>query len=337
MTGMRDSIIGLLPEGDQLWSVVMNNMAPLLDLYADSRNEEIMVVRYNLIFVRQSGKNIKTNARFDSEEHLFRLIHSLTKTLGNDIKFGEAQPVVDIAFPDHSRANCTHKSISPRGHAMTIRLTSKTPLTSAGLLERSMFNQEMLDYLKAHMEKKSIFLIGGEMGSGKTSLLRMLSEFIDVHERVISVEDTHELFIKQENYEPLVCPRASKAITFAGLMEIVLRKMPDRLLCGEIRNPQVAKVFYEMLSIGHRGIATTMHAETAQGALERLTDLVSDAVSVSRWETIYRDLKRSLDIIIITAYHPMYGRRIMQIAEMCDGELIDKFRFDPKISGFVKC
>ena len=197
--------LGYVSEGDlNKWNLVIHYMAPIMGFYKDPEITEIMVNRFDQIFVEGRKGMVKTNARFNSEAELERLIRQISIALRQD---EERATVIDARFPDQSRACCTTREVTPMGSTMTIRCTPKVTLSFSDLVEYGALTESMCDFLKARVEAKDNIIVSGSTGSGKTTLLRAIAEFIPDGERVIVCEDTQELFLKRDvNFPEVTAP-----------------------------------------------------------------------------------------------------------------------------------
>jgi flagellar protein FlaI len=246
-------------------------------LMTDSQLEEIMVNGFErnvFVFHRHFG-NCKTNIEVNEKSGLFNLIKRIAATVSK--QFNEAHPLLDARLPDGSRANATFNYVSPFGHTLTIRKFSKIPLSVIDLIANNTIDSEVAAFLWTMVEGLGIHpmntIITGGTGSGKTTLMNVLADFIPFDERIISIEDTIELDLGvRENWIQMESKPKMKdilAVSMDDLLKNTLRMRPDRIIVGEVRS-QEAETLFVAMDTGQRGILGTLHSNSAREMMIRL-------------------------------------------------------------------
>ena len=323
-----DTIFGTVSDSNETqWGLVEEYFEPLRNYYQDVNVTEIMVHRFDDISIERNGKLEKTTATFGSESALQTFIIQLARCLNQDI--GEHLPYLDASLPDCSRLCCTLPEISPNGSTITLRVAPKKTLTIEQLVNFGALSQDMANFLISHIIKGSNFLISGNTGSGKTSIIRALSKFISDDEVVITCEDTLELFLHWLKFNvSLEAPnRKASNIEMKHLIERSLRMRPDRILVGEIRNAGAADAFLQAINTGHTGCMTTLHANSPVEAIERLQYLIASAGLIS-YELAHKQIVGAVNIIIQVKRHPTFGRKITEISVIKNKVVTPVFIFD---------
>jgi len=306
-------------------------LTPLLE---DDELEEIMVngaKKPIFVFDRTLGL-CKTDVQFNSEKEIRELIKRIGNFVGK--KIDEKSPLLDARLPDGSRVNATLSLISPKGSTITIRKFRKRPITITEMISNGTLTAETAAFLWMCVDGMMVspmnLIIAGGTGSGKTTTLNALSVFIPTRERIVTIEDTLELNLyNRENWiqlEARVGIREEEEITLDDLLKNAIRMRPDRIIVGEVRGSEASSMFTAM-DIGHQGVMSTLHANSAKETLLRLQ---------SKPMNVPASMFSLLDLIIMQhrIYWPRIGliRRIMQISEVSVmGEhvlLNDVFLFD---------
>lgn len=280
---MRDTISTLLEQepdlqGDlakrkTLTQKIMDDIlgfGPIQELLEDPNITEIMVTRWDKIYVEQRGRLIlMADYRFNDDTHLRNVIEKIVQPIGRRID--ESEPLVDARLPDGSRVNATIPPISPDGCTLTIRKFAKKKLTGEDYKRFGSLNDNMLKFLELCVQARCNIIVSGGTGSGKTTLLNMLSNFIPSWESIVTVEDSCELQLYQDNVRRLEARPASAEgsgeVSIRRLVKNCLRMRPDRIVVGEIRDGCVVDMFRAMSS-GHDGSLTTIHANTPRDLVE---------------------------------------------------------------------
>jgi pilus assembly protein CpaF len=250
-------------------------LGPLEDLLADEAVTEIMVNRYNEIFVERKGMLEQSEITFTSDQAVVQAIERIVAPLGRRID--ESSPTVDARLKDGSRVNAVIQPLALKGANITIRKFSKKKLKGEDMIRFGSMTQQMLDFMKVVVEQKANMIISGGTGSGKTTLLNLLSSFIPPDERIITVEDAAELQLTQPNLVGLESrpPNAEGKgqVTIRDLVRNTLRMRPDRIVVGECRGGEALDMLTAM-NTGHDGSLTTAHANTPRDCLARIEVMV---------------------------------------------------------------
>jgi pilus assembly protein CpaF len=250
-------------------------LGPLEDLMRDAAVSEIMVNGPATIYVERGGKLTLTDRRFNDERHLRTIIERIIAPLGRRID--ESSPMVDARLPDGSRVNAVIEPICLDGSSLTIRRFGKKRLTMDDLIRFGSVAPEATALLKAMVESRLNIVVSGGTGSGKTTFLNILSNYIPEGERICTIEDAAELMLNQEHVVRLESRPANiegrGAVTIRDLVKNSLRMRPDRIVVGECRSGEALDMLQAM-NTGHDGSLTTLHANTPRDALARLETLV---------------------------------------------------------------
>lgn len=324
---------------ENAWDQIHDGMLPIMSLYHDPDVTDIFINRYDNIWKQINGKYEKTPYVFSGEQALKSWVSQIATVLkqpystSGNYKYGDIiEPVLDARLPDGSRLMCTDSVISPQGTTVSVRKVPKRILEESDFIQSGMMTPEMLDYLIDMIKTHKTFVVAGNTGSGKTSLLRFLATFIDIMERIITAEDTQELHIHK--YFPLgialeAAHRKDVNTDLPALVNLTMRGNPDRVWVGEVRTAAAIAAFYMVLSSGTTGNATTGHSKTAAGILRKMAWLMSSYLSMDF--SVARSLITSeIDVIVQCRRTPQYGRRITEIVEIRDGERVPVFVFDEK-------
>ncbi|NTU67913.1 MAG: CpaF family protein [Chlorobiaceae bacterium] len=250
-------------------------LGPLEPLLADPAISEIMVNGHQNIFVEKGGCIESTDIRFNDDAHLMKIIDKIVSRVGRRID--ESSPMADSRLPDGARVNAIIPPLALDGPVLTIRRFSVVPLLMHDLIEKHTLTPAMAELLSALVKVKCNIIISGGTGTGKTTLLNILSSFIPSSERIVTIEDTAELQLQQDHVIRLETRppniEGKGEITMRALVKNSLRMRPDRIVLGEIRSAEVIDMLQAM-NTGHEGSLTTIHANTPRDALSRLENLV---------------------------------------------------------------
>jgi pilus assembly protein CpaF len=309
---------------DQLHAELLSEISglgPLEPLMRDPAVSEIMVNASDQIYVERAGRILATGVRFDSDEHLLRTIDRIVNRVGRHID--EANPMCDARLPDGSRVNAIIPPLALNGPCLTIRRFSHDPLTVDDLIEKESCSDAMAVFLKRCVEAKLNILVSGGTGTGKTTILNVLSSFIPAGERLITIEDAAELQLQQPHVIRLESRQAniegSGAISTADLLRNTLRMRPDRIIIGEVRGGEALSMLQAM-NTGHEGSLTTIHANGCRDALSRLETMVLMAgMDLPHW-AIREQVASALDIIIQLERAADGQRRICSVTEIVGRE-----------------
>jgi len=299
----------------------VTGLGPLEPLLADPTISDILVNRYDIVFIERAGKLSEVPVRFKDNDHLLQIIQRIVNRVGRRID--ETSPMVDARLPDGSRVNAIIPPLALDGPTLSIRRFGVKPLAAADLLRINTLTQPMLDFLSAAIKAKLNMLISGGTGTGKTTLLNVLSSYIPHDERVITIEDAAELQLQQRHVVRLETRPANVEgtgqIVQRDLVRNSLRMRPDRIVVGEVRGAEVLDMLQAM-NTGHEGSMTTVHANSPRDALNRLMAMVGMAgVSFSE-NVVIQTLARALDMVVHLNRGPDGKRRLTSISEITGTE-----------------
>lgn len=309
-------------------------LGPLEPFLADPSISEVMVNGAKNIYVERNGKLLRTNAVFESDEHLMRIIERIVAPLGRRID--ESSPYVDARLQDGSRVNAVIPPISLIGPVLTIRKFFKIPLTVEKLIEYGTVTAEAMEFLKACVIAELNVIVSGGTGTGKTTFLNILSGYIPGDERIITVENAAELQLRQEHVVTLESRppniEGRGQITIQDLVINCLRMRPDRIVVGECRGPEAFDMLQAM-NTGHEGSLTTIHANNAREATARLENMIMMAGMDLPHRAIREQIAGALDLIIQLERFRDGSRRVVTITEIqgMEGDVItmsDIFKFE---------
>jgi|SRR5579864_386692 len=263
---------------DELASLIVHDvlgLGPLEQLLSDPEVSEIMVNGPKTIFVERRGRITQADLDFESEMQLRRVIDRIVARIGRRVD--ESSPMVDARLPDGSRVNIVIPPLAVQGSSVTIRKFSRVPYKVTDLITFGTMNQEMSDFIRACVRSRISMVVSGGTGSGKTTTLNVLSNFIPDTERVVTVEDTAELQLRQRNLVSLEARSANVegrgAVPIRDLVVNALRMRPDRIVVGECRAGETLDMLQAM-NTGHDGSMTTVHANSPKDALNRIETMV---------------------------------------------------------------
>lgn len=313
----------------------LRGLGVLDELLADESITEIMVNGARNIFVESKGRLYHVNRTFESEEQLYNIIQRIVGQAGKEVN--PANPIVDTRLPDGSRVNVVVPPISRSGSIVTIRKFSRQPMTIEKLLEYGSVTPEAARFLEKLVKAKYNLFISGGTGSGKTTFLNALSNFIPADERIITIEDSAELQIHSiQNLVSLETRNANSSgkgeITIRELIRSALRMRPERIIVGEVRGAEALDMLQAM-NTGHAGSLSTGHANSTRDMLSRLETMVLQGNAGLPLPAIRQQIASALDIIIHLSRLRDKSRRTMEITEVLgckDGEiqLNQLFRFE---------
>jgi pilus assembly protein CpaF len=318
---------------EQIVSEILG-LGPLEPLIADPTITEIMVNGAKNIYIERDGKILRTNAIFESDEHLVRIIEKIVAPLGRRID--ESSPYVDARLADGSRVNAVIPPISLIGPILTIRKFFKIPLTVEKLVEYGTVTPEAMEMLKACVIGKLNVLISGGTGTGKTTFLNILSGYIPNDERIITIENAAELQLRQEHVVTLESRppniEGRGEITIQDLVINTLRMRPDRIVVGECRG-QEAFDMLQAMNTGHEGSMTTVHANSTRDALARLENMVLMAGMDLPHRAIREQIAGALNIIVQLERMRDGSRKVVSVSEVqgMEGDVVtmsDIYKFE---------
>ncbi|AUI49659.1 CpaF family protein [Arthrobacter crystallopoietes] len=307
---------------------------PLQRFLDDPSVTEIMVNRMDQIYVERKGLVTLTDGRFSSEEHLRKVIERIVSKVGRRID--ESSPLVDARLEDGSRVNAVIPPLAVNGSSLTIRKFSKVPLTVQNLISYGTMTPEMAELLDACVKAKLNILVSGGTGTGKTTLLNVLSSFLPETDRIVTIEDAVELQIQQQHVVRLESrppnTEGKGAVTIRDLLRNSLRMRPDRIVVGEVRGGESLDMLQAM-NTGHDGSLSTVHSNSPRDAVARLETLVLMAGMDLPLRAIREQIASAVDLIIQIARLRDGTRRITHVTEVqgMEGDVVtlqDAFVFD---------
>lgn len=288
---------------------------------------EVMINGPNEIFIEKAGRLKKLDEKFENEEKLVDIIRKIVGLAGREVS--EANPIVDTRLPDGSRVNVVMPPISLKGPIVTIRKFSKNPMTIEKLLEYGSITQEVAAFLELLVRAKyNIFICGGT-GSGKTTFLNAVTNFIPRDERIITIEDSAELQIAGiDNLVSLETRNANTAgvgrITIQDLIKSALRMRPERIVVGEVRGAEALDMLQAM-NTGHDGSLSTGHANSNKDMLSRLETMVLQGAEGLPLPAVRQQIASALDVLVHLSRLRDKSRKTMEISEVLgyeNGEII---------------
>lgn len=300
---------------------------PLEDLLRAPTVTEIMVVSSDQIYIERNGVIERSGRRFISDKVTEAIIERIVAQVGRRID--KSQPLVDARLPDGSRVNAIIPPLAVKGPCLTIRKFPIQRFTIEDMIEMGTLTPAAAAFLRACVIDRRSILVSGGTGTGKTTMLNVLSSFIPNRERIITIEDTCELRLHQEHVVSLETKMASVegtgAYTIRDLVRNALRMRPDRIIVGECRGPEALDMIQAM-NTGHEGSMTTVHANSAREVIERLEVLILMAAELPV-SSIHRQIASAIDLIVHLSRLPGGRRVVSQITEVV--------RFDPEINQIV--
>jgi pilus assembly protein CpaF len=303
----------------------MTGFGPIEPLLKDPTINDILINTHKQCFVERFGKLYETTVHFKDEAHLLRIINRIVAGIGRRVD--ESSPMVDARLPDGSRVNIAIRPIAVDGPLVSIRKFSDKPFSMDRLLEIGSLRPQMTDVLKAAAQGKISMIISGGTGSGKTTMLNALSNYIPATERLITIEDAAELQLQQPHVGRLetrpMNTEGRGEVRMRDLVKNALRMRPDRIIIGECRADEAFDMLQAM-NTGHEGSLTTIHANSPRDALKRLEQMVSMAGMPMPGNAIRSQIASAIRIVIQLQRLPDGKRRITSISEITgmEGEVI---------------
>ena len=293
----------------------------------DDSITEVMINGPENIFIEKNGRVTKLEQKFESQRRLEDIIQRIVGTAGREVN--QANPICDTRLEDGSRVNVVLPPIALCGPTITIRKFSKTPMTIEKLIEYGSITREIADKLEILVKSKyNIFICGGT-GSGKTTFLNALSNYIPKEERIITIEDSAELqIVGIDNLVSMETRNANTSgageITIRDLIKSSLRMRPERIVVGEVRGGEALDMLQAM-NTGHDGSLSTGHGNSTKDMISRLETMVLQGAEGLPLEAIRQQIGSAIDIIIHLSRLRDKSRKTMEITEVVgysDGEII---------------
>jgi pilus assembly protein CpaF len=323
-------------------------LGPLEPLLRDETITEVMVNGPQQVYIEREGKLELTNVTFQNDEHVMKIIQRIIAPIGRRVD--ESSPMVDARLADGSRVNAIIPPLSLVGPVVTIRKFSATPFTVEDLIRFGTATMEMFEFLEACVKARLNVFVSGGTGSGKTTMLNILSSFIPDDERIVTIEDAAELQLRQEHVVTLESRPANiegkGAIPIRELVRNALRMRPDRIVVGECRSGEALDMLQAM-NTGHDGSMSTGHANSPRDMLSRLETMVLMAGMDLPLRAIREQIASAVDLIVHQNRLKDGSRKITNITEVqgMEGDVIvmqDIFVFEQtgviegKIQGKLK-
>ena len=292
-------------------------LGPLETLLKEPTISDILVNRYNKVFIERNGKLSETQVRFKDDGHLLHIIEKIVSQVGRRID--EAQPIVDARLLDGSRVNAIIPPLALDGPCLSIRRFGRHVITQDEMVQYKTITPGMLRFLAACVQAKSTVLISGGTGSGKTTMLNALSRFIPEEERIITIEDTAELQLQQRHVVKFETrpPNLNKegGINQRQLLRTALRMRPDRIIVGECRGAEALDMLQAM-NTGVEGSMSTVHANTPRDAFSRLETMVMMADLEIPTRVILQQLTSAIKLVVQVSRLQDGTRKILSISEV---------------------
>ena len=319
----------------------LTGFGPIQALVDDDTVNDIVVNGPNTVFVERNGVLEVAPVRFADNLHVIRVIQRILAPLGRRVD--ESTPMVDARLPDGSRVNAIIPPIALDGPCLSIRKFRKQALTEADLVRYGSATPAMLAYLRERVQQRTNLIVVGGTGSGKTTFLNLLSQWIPQTERVITIEDAAELRLEHRHVVRLETRppnlEGERAVNARDLVRNALRMRPDRIIVGEVRGDEVLDMLQAM-NTGHDGSMTTLHANSLDDALNRLELLANFAGFSGSEVTLRAQVASAIHLMVQVARLPGGERRVTQVAEVRGTrdsglDLCSVFRFDPASAAHV--
>lgn len=292
-------------------------LGPLESLLADPHITDIMVNNKDEVYIEKHGKIERTNKKFVSNEQVKTIIERIIAPIGRRID--ESVPMVDARLTDGSRVNAVIPPLALTGPTLTIRKFRREKLRVEDLVGFKTLNNTMSDFIKACVVSRKNIIVSGGTGSGKTTVLNVLSAFIPENERIVTIEDAAELKLNQEHWVRLESRppniEGKGAVAIKDLFRNTLRMRPDRIIIGECRGIETLDMLQAM-NTGHDGSMTTIHANSTQDVLTRLDSMILMAGVELPLRAIHEMIASAVDIVIHTARLSDGSRKITQVTEL---------------------
>lgn len=322
---------------EQLFREILDDFigfGPIQPLLDDPSISEVMVNNKNHIYIEQNGKIVLTKVAFESDHQVMQIIERIIMPLGRHID--PDSPMVDARLPDGSRVNAIIPPVSIDGPSITIRKFGKGKLSVAELINLGTITAHMAEFVRACVLSKFNVIVSGGTGTGKTTLLNVLSGFIPEEERIVTIEDAAELALQQEHVVRLETKPANVegigAVSIRELVRNSLRMRPDRIVVGEVRGGEAMDMLQAM-NTGHDGSLTTLHANSPRDTISRLETMCMMAGMDMPLRVIRTQIASAVDLIVQLSRLKDGARKITAITEVAgmEGEtvvLTDIFKFE---------
>jgi len=307
-------------ERDRLAQEVLDEvfgLGPLEPLLQDDSISDILVNTFNHVYVERRGVLQHTNVTFKDNRHLMQIIDKIVSAVGRRVD--ESSPMVDARLKDGSRVNAIIPPLAVDGPILSIRRFGTTPIAADDLLRNKALTQPMLELLRGAVQARLNIIVSGGTGAGKTTLLNVLSGYISEKERIVTIEDSAELQLKQDHVVRLECRppnvEGKGAVRQRELVINALRMRPDRIVLGEVRGEEALDMLQAM-NTGHDGSITTIHANTPRDGLARLETMCMMGDIRLPEKAIRMQISSAINLIVQTARMSDGTRRVTHISEL---------------------
>ncbi len=314
------------------WELVRFYLSPIQSLIDSDTVTNIMVNRYDDIWADDLDKGMyRTNLSFQTDAAVATLIEQIANALSQYFDPVKT-PIINARLPDGSRVCATLPSATPSGCTLSIRLHRRDSLDLERMAQTNTINSEIKLFLLDAVERGDNLLVSGATNSGKTTLLNALSFAIPPRDRIVICEDVAEIKIHAPNAIQMEAQKRdgddTDPVTLAKLLATSLRQRPDRIIVGEIREPDAADVFYQALNTGHRGVYTSLHANNSRAALNRLVSLTAGGSKLP-FNVIESEYLHNLDLFLHMDFlAERERRRLVEIYAVEAGELKPRFIYN---------
>jgi len=302
-------------------------LGPLEPLLKDPTVSDILVNRFDRVYVERAGKLERTEFSFKDNSHLMQIIERIVSRIGRRVD--ESSPMVDARLADGSRVNAIIPPLAIDGPSLSIRRFGREPVTARQMIENLTLTESMLELLSAMVKGRLNILVSGGTGAGKTTLLNVLSGYIPNSDRIVTIEDAAELQLKQEHVVRL----ETRPPNIEGKGAVRQRRMrPDRIVVGEVRGEEAFDMLQAM-NTGHEGSLTTVHANSPRDAMARVENMVSMANLNIPERAVRHQIASAVHAVVQIARLSDGTRKVTTVSEITgmDGDLIgmqDIFSFD---------
>src|SRR5271154_1683633 len=292
-------------------------LGPLEPLLKDPTVSDILVNRYNKVYVERAGKIEPTGLSFKDDAHLMQIIDRIVSRVGRRVD--ESSPMVDARLADGSRVNAIIPPLAIDGPCLSIRRFGRDPVTARQMIENHTLTEPMLELLSAMVKGRLNILVSGGTGAGKTTLLNVLSGYIPNSDRIVTIEDAAELQLKQEHVVRLETRppniEGKGAVRQRQLVINSLRMRPDRIVVGEVRGEEAFDMLQAM-NTGHEGSLTTVHANSPRDAMARVENMVSMANLNIPERAVRHQIASAVHAVIQIARLSDGTRKVITISEV---------------------
>src|SRR6266478_3931887 len=292
-------------------------LGPLEPLLQDPTINDILVNGHNQVYIERAGMLEETNIRFKDNAHLMHIIDKIVSDIGRHVD--ESSPMVDARLADGSRVNVIIPPLAVDGPHLSIRRFGHIPLTDADLLANQTLTPQMLDLIKGAVKARLNIVVSGGTGAGKTTFLNVLSGYISDKERIVTIEDSAELQMKQRHVVRLECRPANVegkgAVMQRQLLINCLRMRPNRIVVGEVRGEEALDMLQAM-NTGHDGSLTTVHANTPRDALSRIETMIAMGATNLPERAMRQQIASAIQLVVQQTRLSDGSRKITSISEI---------------------